>query len=77
MLHDTARIGRRHACGSSALLSPPGIYHTVPTEASRFWTEELSRNTVFARHVTVPKGGRVRYVPLTIRLAAALREHRH
>jgi integrase len=28
-------------------------------------------------HVTVPKGGRLRYVPLTIRLAAALREHRH
>ncbi len=28
-------------------------------------------------HVTVPKGGRLRYVPLTVRLAAALREHRH
>jgi integrase len=28
-------------------------------------------------HVTIPKGGRLRYVPLTIRLAAALREHRH
>lgn len=28
-------------------------------------------------HVTVPKGGRLRYVPLTIRLAAALRDHRH
>ncbi len=28
-------------------------------------------------HVTAPKGGRVRYIPLTIRLAAALREHRH
>ena len=28
-------------------------------------------------HVTVPKGGRHRYVPLTIRLAAALRDHRH
>jgi integrase len=28
-------------------------------------------------HVTVPKGGRIRYVPLTVRLAAALREHRH
>jgi integrase len=27
--------------------------------------------------VTVPKGGRLRYVPLTTRLAAALREHRH
>jgi site-specific recombinase XerD len=27
--------------------------------------------------VTIPKGGRLRYVPLTIRLAAALREHRH
>lgn len=27
-------------------------------------------------HVTVPKGGRLRYVPLTIRLAAALRQHR-
>jgi integrase len=28
-------------------------------------------------HVTATKGGRVRYVPLTIRLATALREHRH
>ena len=28
-------------------------------------------------HVTIPKGGRLRYVPLTIRLAAALRDHRH
>jgi integrase len=27
--------------------------------------------------VTAPKGGRLRYVPLTVRLAAALREHRH
>src|SRR6476646_69960 len=28
-------------------------------------------------HVTVPKGGRLRYVPMTVRLAATLREHRH
>lgn len=28
-------------------------------------------------HVTVPKGGRLRYVPMTLRLAAALRDHRH
>jgi integrase len=28
-------------------------------------------------YVTTTKGGRVRYVPLTIRLAAALRAHRH
>ena len=28
-------------------------------------------------HVTVPKGGRLRYVPMTVRLAAALREQRH
>src|SRR5438874_11166424 len=28
-------------------------------------------------HVTIPKGGRLRYVPLTIRLAAGLRDHRH
>lgn len=28
-------------------------------------------------HVTMPKGGRLRYVPLTVRLASALREHRH
>jgi len=28
-------------------------------------------------HVTVPKGGRLRYVPLTVRLTGALREHRH
>jgi integrase len=27
--------------------------------------------------VTVPKGGRLRYVPLTVRLTVALREHRH
>jgi integrase len=28
-------------------------------------------------HVTTPKGGRLRYVPMTIRLAAAFREYRH
>jgi integrase len=28
-------------------------------------------------HVTVPKGGRLRYVPLTVRLTDALRQHRH
>mgnify|MGYP003580422884 CR=1 FL=1 len=28
-------------------------------------------------HVTVPKGGRLRYVPLTVRLGAALRDARH
>ena len=28
-------------------------------------------------HITAPKGGRLRYVPLTVRLAEALREHRH
>src|SRR5262249_10826430 len=28
-------------------------------------------------HVTTTKGGRVRYVPLTVRLATALRDHRH
>ena len=28
-------------------------------------------------HVTTPKGGRLRYVPLAERLAAALRAHRH
>ena len=27
--------------------------------------------------MTAPKGGRLRYVPLTLRLANALREHRH
>ncbi|MBI2187404.1 MAG: site-specific integrase [Acidobacteria bacterium] len=28
-------------------------------------------------HVTAPKGGRLRYVPLTARLATGLRDHRH
>ena len=28
-------------------------------------------------HITAPKGGRLRYVPLTVRLEAALRKHRH
>ena len=28
-------------------------------------------------HITAPKGGRLRYVPLTVRLEAALRGHRH
>jgi integrase len=28
-------------------------------------------------HVTSPKGGRLRYVPMTARLASALRDHRH
>jgi integrase len=28
-------------------------------------------------HVTSPKSGRLRYIPLTVRLTAALRQHRH
>ncbi len=28
-------------------------------------------------YVTTPKGGRLRYIPLTVRLTQALREHRH
>jgi Site-specific recombinase XerD len=28
-------------------------------------------------HVTAPKGGRLRYVPMTARLASAVRDHRH
>ncbi len=28
-------------------------------------------------HVTEPKGGRIRYVPMTVRLGDALRQHRH
>jgi integrase len=35
------------------------------------------RRSNWRGHVTVPKGGRVRYLPLTIRLAKALKEHRH
>ena len=35
------------------------------------------RQSEWKGHVTVPKGGRMRYVPLTVRLAAALRAHRH
>ena len=27
--------------------------------------------------ITTPKGGRIRFVPLTVRLTAALRDHRH
>ncbi|MEP7308913.1 MAG: tyrosine-type recombinase/integrase [Acidobacteriota bacterium] len=33
--------------------------------------------SVWRGHVTAPKGGRLRYVPLTVRLASALREARH
>jgi integrase len=35
------------------------------------------QRSVWKGHVTVPKGGRLRYVPMTNRLATALREHRH
>ena len=35
------------------------------------------RRSDWEGHITVPKGGRQRHVPLTIRLAGALREHRH
>jgi integrase len=35
------------------------------------------RQSEWKGHVTVPKGGRLRYVPLTVRLAASLRVHRH
>jgi integrase len=35
------------------------------------------RHSEWNGHVTTPKGGRPRYVPMTRRLAAALAEHRH
>ena len=35
------------------------------------------RRSEWNGHVTTPKGGRLRHVPLTRRLAAALSEHRH
>lgn len=35
------------------------------------------QRSVWKEHVTAPKGGRLRYVPLTNRLTAALKEHRH
>ena len=44
---------------------------------------DLSKRQICVRrseshgHVTVPKGGRERYVPLTSRLLSCLREHRH
>jgi integrase len=48
------------------------------------WTDvDLSKRqlcvqrSVWQGHVTVPKGGRLRYVPLTRRLTEVLREHRH
>jgi integrase len=48
------------------------------------WTDvDLSKRQLCVQrsdwkgHVTIPKGGRLRYVPLTTRLAATLRDHRH
>ena len=44
---------------------------------------KLERGQLTVRHsewkgqVTVPKGGRIRHVPLTARLSGALRQHRH
>jgi len=35
------------------------------------------RRSEWKGQMTAPKGGRLRYVPLTVRLAAALRQHRH
>jgi integrase len=35
------------------------------------------QRSLWKGHVTTPKSGRLRYVPMTVRLAAALREHRH
>ncbi len=35
------------------------------------------RHSEWKGHVTEPKGGRIRHVPLTRRLAEALRQHRH
>jgi integrase len=48
------------------------------------WTDVDSANgqlcvqrSEWRGHVTVPKGGRLRHVPMTQRLASALRRHRH
>jgi integrase len=48
------------------------------------WTDvDLTKRQVSVQRsdwngqITTPKGGRIRYVPLTVRLTSALREHRH
>lgn len=48
------------------------------------WADvDLGKRQLCVRHsdwngqVTTPKGGRLRHVPMTVRLTAALREHRH
>ena len=56
-------------CGELVALERPDV---------NLATESVSvQRAVWNGHVTVPKGGRVRHVPLTKRLAAALRTHRH
>jgi site-specific recombinase XerD len=48
------------------------------TESPRDWrTLRGSANGCTSVKVTVPKGGRERYLPLTVRLASALRTARH
>ncbi len=43
------------------------------------WSDERLRvrQSEWKGQVTAPKGGRLRYVPLTVRLSEALRQHRH
>jgi integrase-like protein len=51
-------------------------------QTDRLWADLVKRQMCIRRsewrgHVTVPKGGRLRYVPMTARLASAVHDHRH
>ena len=60
---------------SAAMLSWPSPARPC---SSPLVTGQVSvQRAVWNGHVTVPKGGRVRHVPLTTRLATTLRTHRH
>jgi len=48
-----------------------------PTGRACWHRQVCVQRSAWKGHIASPKGGRLRYIPLTTRLAAALRDHRH
>jgi hypothetical protein len=61
--------------GLSQAMQKRGLPRALLTDNGAPMTAAETREGL--ERLTTPKGGRLRYVPLTIRLAAAFRDHRH
>jgi len=67
----------RSGGNSNGVTWRPSSAPSCRTEDRRAYANRCIGPAVFFYHCLPAKGGRLRYVPLTVRLTNALREHRH